>query len=190
MDKEMHVYASADEADIGMIEAARKLERAVKFTVDAYPGELFEGKIKEIRKNSTTVQNVVTYPVIVVAGNKELKLMPGMTANITFQIEAKESVLRVPTSALRYVPLAAQAHPDDRHYLEAITSGGQRSAAEKAQQTQNRRRRIVWVQQDEWLRAVPVTLGLMEHQFAEVVEGDLVEGQAIVTGTEGVLAPR
>src|SRR5207302_1817918 len=82
MDRHMHIFASVDEADIGQIRAARESGRAVKFTVDAYPGHLFEGKIHQVRKNSTTTQNVVTYPVVIEAPNPELKLMPGMTANI------------------------------------------------------------------------------------------------------------
>src|SRR5207247_6022950 len=102
MEKHMHVFASVDEADIGLIRAAQERGQVVKFTVDAYPGDLFDGKIHQIRKNSTTTQNVVTYPVVIEAPNKHLKLFPGMTANITFQIERKESALRVPAAALRF----------------------------------------------------------------------------------------
>ena len=105
MDKHMYVFASVDEADIGQIRTAQERGKAVKFTVDAYPGDLFEGKIHQIRKNSTTTQNVVTYPVVIEAPNPDLKLLPGMTANITFQIEARDDVLRVPAAALRFVPL-------------------------------------------------------------------------------------
>ena len=197
MDKHMFVYASVDEADIGMIRNAKDAKKPVTFTVDAYPGHLFEGEIDQIRMNSTTTQNVVTYPVVIQAPNKDLKLLPGMTANITFQIEAKENVLRVPAIALRFTPLPAQVRPEDRHYLEAITtvqtssgSGVKRSASDKAGLAQSRQRRTVWVQDGELLKAIPVTLGLIENQFAEVVSGDLSEGEAIVTGTEGTLGAR
>jgi HlyD family secretion protein len=195
MDKHMHVYASVDEADIGMIQGAKEKQKIVKFTVDAYPGRLFEGTIHDIRMNSTTTQNVVTYPVIIDAPNKEQKLMPGMTANITFQIEGKDDVLRVPAVALRFTPLAVQVREEDRHYLEAITTsqvvtGAKRSANDKANMAQSRQRRTIWVQDGELLKAVPVTLGLIENQFAEVVAGELTEGQAIVTGVEGILLPR
>lgn len=195
MDKHMFVFASVDEADIGMIAAAKSRKQAVKFTVDAYPGHLFDGLIDQIRMNSTTTQNVVTYPVIIDAPNIDQKLKPGMTANITFQIEAKEDVLRVPAVALRFTPLLAHVHPEDRHYLEALTavqsvSSVKRSANEKASMAQGRQRRIVWIKDGPLLRAVPVTLGLIENQFAEVISGDLREGQAIVTGVEGALAPR
>jgi HlyD family secretion protein len=195
MDKHMHVYASVDEADIGLIRTAEERGRPVKFTVDAYPGDLFEGRVHQIRKNSTTTQNVVTYPVVIEAANSELKLMPGMTANISFQIDAKEDVLRVPAAALRFIPLPAQIRPEDRHYVEALpthtTEGGpKRSAAEKVEQARKRYHRIVWIQDGELLRAVPVTLGLIENQFAELLTGELSEGQAVVTGMESAFAPR
>ncbi len=195
MDKHLHVYASVDEADIGMIRAATERKQMVSFTVDAYPGVRFDGTIHDIRLNSTTTQNVVTYPVIIDAPNKDQKLKPGMTANITFQVEAKDDVLRVPASALRYTPLPALVHPDDKHYLEAITNaqtvtGAKRSATEKADIAQSRQNRIVWVREGKLLRAVPITLGLIEHRHAELIKGDLSDGQEVVTGVEGALAPR
>jgi len=195
MDQHMYVFASVDEADIGMIRNAQEHGRVVKFTVDAYPGDLFEGAIHQIRKNSTTTQNVVTYPVVLKAPNPDMKLMPGMTANISFQIESRDDVLRVPAAALRYVPPAALVRPEDRHYVEALPAaaadaGKKRTAADKAEQSRNRQHRLVWVQDGLLLRAVPVTLGLMENQFAEVLEGDLSEGQTVVTGLEGASLPR
>jgi HlyD family secretion protein len=176
-----------DEADIGQIRSAQERDLAVKFTVDAYPGDLFEGKIHQIRKNSTTTQNVVTYPVVIEAPNPKLKLLPGMTANITFQIEAKDDVLRVPAAALRFVPLAAQVRPEDRHYVEIAPStpgtDKKTEATSKADQARQRHQRIVWVKDGELLRAVPVTLGLIENQFAQLVAGDLEDGQEIVIGS-------
>jgi HlyD family secretion protein len=200
MDKHMYVYASVDEADIGLIQEAKGKGRPVRFTVDAHPGVLFDGRIHQIRKNATTTQNVVTYPVVIEAPNPkteegELKLLPGMTANLSFEIEAKEDVLRLPAVALRFTPIAFQVRPEDRHYVEAQpaapAAGAPRSSAgDKADQARKRHERIVWVQDGDWLRAVPVTLGLIENQFAEVLKGDLAEGQAVVTGTESVFAPR
>jgi HlyD family secretion protein len=194
MDKHMHVYASVDEADIGLITDAQKKGRLVKFTVDAYPGVLFEGAIHQIRRNSTTTQNVVTYPVLIEAGNAELKLMPGMTANISFQIDAKDDVLRLPVAALRFVPTPEEVVPSDRHYVETLAGkedeGTRRSAPEKAEQARNRQRRVVWVREGLLLRAVTVTLGLIESQFAEIASGDLSEGQAVVTGAESPTQPK
>ncbi len=189
MDEHMHVFASVDEADIGLIHSAEEHGRVVKFTVDAYPGELFEGKIFQIRKNSATTQNVVTYPVVIEAPNAELKLMPGMTANLSFQIEIREDTLRVPASVLRFVPPLARVRPEDRHHVENQTAATpevakKRSASEKAEQARSRQHRIVWVEDGARLKAVPVTLGLIENQYIEILEGDLVEGQKVVTGME------
>ncbi len=153
--------------------------RVVKFTVDAYPGDLFEGRIHQIRKNSTTTQNVVTYPVVIEAPNPDLKLLPGMTANLSFQIEAKDDVLRVPAAALRLRAAAGPGSPGGR----ALRGGSDGrpppraarsvTADEKADQARERQHRVVWVQDGRLLRAVPVTLGLIENQYAEVVNGDL-----------------
>jgi HlyD family secretion protein len=195
MNQHMYVYASVDEADIGLIRSAQDSHQIVKFTVDAYPGVLFPGEIYQIRKNATTTQNVVTYPVVIRAPNPDMKLLPGLTANISFEIEAREDVLRVPAAALRYTPLAAQVRPEDRHYVElpangSADPGAKHSASDKANQARQRRQRLVWVQDGPTLRAVPVTLGLIENLYAEVVAGDLTEGQAVVTGTESLFAPR
>jgi HlyD family secretion protein len=196
MKKSMHVYASVDEADIGRIREAEQQKKPVKFTVDAYPEEVFPGFIFQVRKNSSTNQNVVTYPVIIEAENQQLKLMPGMTASISFQIEVKEDVLRVPSAALRFVPQLARVRPEDRKYLDGTTttgsadgtSGVRMSANQKAELAKRRSKRVVWVQDGELLRAVPVTLGLTDNQHAELLDGDLSEGQELVTGTE-ILVP-
>jgi HlyD family secretion protein len=195
MEKHVYVYASVDEADIGAVRSAQKHGHPVKFTVDAYPGDLFEGHIHQVRNNSSTTQNVVTYPVVIKAPNQELKLMPGMTANLSFQIEAKDDVLRVPAAALRFLPSAVQVRPEDRPLLEGTASapaeGARKSSATaKAEQVRKRQHRVIWVQDGPLLRAVPVTLGLIENQFAEVVDGDLSEGQAVVTGLESAFPPR
>jgi HlyD family secretion protein len=188
-EKHMHVFASVDEADIGLIRSAQEQGRSVKFTVDAYPADLFEGKIYQIRKSSTTTQNVVTYPVVIETPNPQLKLFPGMTANITFEIEGRDNVLRLPAAALRFMPTVAQVRPEDKAFVENAavdtpTGGPQKSATEKADASKRRHFRHVWVQDGLLLRAVPVTLGLIENQFAEIVGGDLGEDQPVVTGIE------
>ena len=195
MDKHMHVFASVDEADIGLIRTAQERGRAVKFTVDAYPSDLFEGKIYQVRKSSTTTQNVVTYPVVIETPNPELKLFPGMTANISFELETRDDVLRLPAAALRFFPTAEQVRPEDRTYIDGgvvdVNGGGPvKSATEKVDMSKKRQHRVVWVQDGELLRAVPVTLGLMENQYVELLGGELVDGQAVVTGIESPLTPR
>src|SRR5205085_9641153 len=115
----MQVNANVDEADIGNIS-----DRAdVRFTVDAYPNDSFKGRISEIRLNPQTVQNVVTYSVIIGIDNPDLKLKPGMTANITVTVDQKDSVLKVPNAALRYTPPG----------LQRDQSKGQRGAAAASQ---------------------------------------------------------
>lgn len=195
MDKHMYVFASVDEADIGQIRAAQTRGQVVQFTVDAYPGDLFSGKIHQVRNNSTTTQNVVTYPVVIEVPNPGMKLMPGMTANITFPIETRADVLRVPAAALRFLPPPAQVRPEDRHYAEPLplvraTEGQKSTATEKSEQLRKRQHRIVWVKDGDLLRAVPVTLGLMDNQFSELVAGGLTAGQEVVFGTESGSAPR
>jgi HlyD family secretion protein len=96
----MQVNANIDEADIGNISE----QVDVRFTVDAYPNESFKGRISEIRLNPQTVQNVVTYSVILGIENPEMKLKPGMTANITITVDQRNNVLKVPNAALRYTP--------------------------------------------------------------------------------------
>ena len=95
---QMQVKASVDEADIGSISEDAK----VTFTIDAYPNSIFEGKIAEIRQNPQTVQNVVTYSVILSIQNRDLRLKPGMTASIKIMVAERQSVLKVPNAAIRY----------------------------------------------------------------------------------------
>jgi HlyD family secretion protein len=97
---QMQVNANVDEADIGNISD----QADVKFTVDAYPNDSFTGRISEIRLNPQTIQNVVTYSVIISIGNPDLKLKPGMTANIAITVDQREKVLKVSNAALRYTP--------------------------------------------------------------------------------------
>jgi len=97
---QMQVNANVDEADIGNISD----QADVKFTVDAYPNDSFAGRISEIRLNPQTIQNVVTYSVIISISNPDLKLKPGMTANIAITVDQREKVLKVSNAALRYTP--------------------------------------------------------------------------------------
>ena len=100
--RKMQVDTSVAEADIGKL----KPEMAATFTVDAFPGEKFRGKVRQIRNSATTVQNVVTYDAVIDVDNEELKLRPGMTANVTFIWAEKNDAIRVPNAALRFKPAA------------------------------------------------------------------------------------
>jgi HlyD family secretion protein len=105
----MQVEATVDEADIGKIVEGQK----TTFTVDAFPDDRFEGVVSQKRLSSTVVQNVVTYTVILAVSNTRNKLMPGMTANTTFHIDERESVLRVPNAALRFNPPDSVIEPEE-----------------------------------------------------------------------------
>jgi len=109
---EMHIFAAVHEADIGLVKMAQENGRPVHFTVDAYPGEPFEGTIRQIRSRSAFVQSVVTFPVVVSTTNADRKLMPGMTANLFFETETKEDVLRVANSAIHFFPPTKFVRPE------------------------------------------------------------------------------
>lgn len=190
MDQRMHIYASVDEADIGWIRKAQESGQLVRFTVDAYPEELFDqGKIVQVRLSSKEEQNVITYPVIVETPNTDLKLLPGMTANLSFQIHQKTKVLKIPNPALRYYPNREKVHPDDRKILdgfedqkESADSPKMVSADEKAETSKARNFRYVWVDDGKFLRAKKVRIGISDNRFTELLEGELKSGDALVIG--------
>jgi HlyD family secretion protein len=198
MREEMHVHASVDEADIGLIQEAQRRKYPVSFTVDAHPDELFHGVINEIRLSSSTTQNVVTYPVVVSASNPELKLLPGMTASISFQVDHRDDVIKIPNAALRFYPLPKHVRPADLPILEgnlqatggdddeARQSENSLSAMDRTQRWKQRNRRHVWVVDGNYLRAVEVTTGLSDSQFTEMIDGSLKRGDMLVTGIRPV----
>ena len=99
---QMQVVADVDEADIGQVKEGQR----VTFTVDAYPDEVFEGKVKQVRLEATTTSNVVTYACVIDAPNAEGKLMPGLTANVNIYTNESKGVLSIPTKALSFTPPA------------------------------------------------------------------------------------
>ena len=98
--REMQVEASIDEADVGRV----KGDQSATFTVDSFPGRTFSGKIMQVRKAALVVQNVVTYTVVISAANPDLRLLPGMTANVRITTDQRDSVLKLPNAALRFRP--------------------------------------------------------------------------------------
>ena len=186
--EKVYVYAAVDEADIGLIRSAKERDQPVSFTVDAYP-DLFTGKIYQVRLNPTTQQSVVTYTVVVEASNKELKLLPGMTAGLSFQIQKHDAVIKVPNSALRFFPRVEMVREADKALVEGREDDRQRSttdaklsAAEKAAAGRNRNRRHVWVLEGHLLKAVEIVTGISDSSFTELVEGPLSPGDRLVTG--------
>ncbi len=157
--KEMQVDTNVDEADIGRV----KVGQTATFTVDSYPGEPFTALVSQVRNAPTTVQNVVTYDVVLRVKNSELKLKPGMTANVSLIIEEKEDVLKIPNSALRFKP--------------PRKDGGAPLDAKK-----QKKGSVVWVLSAE-NKPVPASIrpGITDGQFTEVVGGKLKEGDAVIT---------
>jgi HlyD family secretion protein len=153
---EMRVNASIDESDIGRIETGQ----AVTFTVDAYPGRPFHGTVSQVRLQPVIAQNVVSYVTIIDVPNPDLKLKPGMTANVTVEVARADDVLRVPSSALRFRPADREAP----------------------------RGPAVWVLQEGNLQAVPVKPGVSDGAVTAIVAADLAEQAQVVTGQTSAAA--
>ncbi len=196
MQKKMHIFAYIDEADIALIRKAKEAGSPVLFSVDAYPGEVFtEGFIEQIRLNATTTQNVVTYPVVVATPNEDMRLLPDMTADLTFQVATHEDILKVPNAAIRYYPEDKEYVRKEDHPKLDFTSTAQEASDdgasdgledkpidEVAASAKKAATRHVWIQDDEKLRAVEIQIGVSDYQFTEVVGGELKEGDEVVTG--------
>lgn len=172
----MQVETSVDEADIGRIHASTP----VTFTVDAFSGETFTGAVSQLRKAPQVTQNVVTYTVVVAVANPSVKLLPGMTANVKFVTAQKASALKVPNTALRYRPPGVAGSAAD------IAPGStQQGPADKRTGTAGSSAGRVWVLgRDRQPVSVPVTLGVTDGTFTEVVRGNLEEGQVVLVGLE------
>ncbi len=191
MKSEIHIIAAVDEADIGLVREAERQKRPVEFIVDAYPSDLFKGKIFQVRWDSSIEQNVVTYPVVVSAPNLDLKLLPGMTASLSFEVDKAADALRIPNAALRFYPQREHVRPEDRHLLDGEdqpaptdpgTSNERRSAIDQAEIRRTRNRRHVWVVEGDLLRAIEVITGIGDARSTQLVSGELTEGQQLVTG--------
>jgi len=164
----MQVETSVDEADIGRLREGM----TVSFTVDAFPGQLFRGRIVQIRKAPQVIQNVVTYTVVVAVPNPDQTLMPGMTANVKILVERKENAVKIPLAALRFRPPGEA----ERNREPGGRPGVRGAPGEAARQ--------IWVLgPDGQPKAVPVVLGLSDGSFAEVREGDLRPGQEVIVGS-------
>lgn len=154
---DMRVIADVDEADIGDVKEGQR----VTFTVDAFPDDTFEGQVTQVRQEAATESNVVTYEVVISAPNDDLKLKPGLTANVViFTMEAKD-VLAVPSKALRFTPREAMLNSD-----ETITDT---DAKEK-----------VWVKEGSNLKAVAVETGMTNGTLTQITKG-LKPGTHVLT---------
>ena len=174
----MQVNANIDEADVGRIRPGQH----VTFRVDAYPTEMFDGTVVQIRLQPVVVQNVTTYGTVIDVPNRDLKLKPGMTANVKVEIARRSDVLRVPNAALRFRPPADPSQPANAG--KAAGGGGPGAGGGAGSGAGGGRREAgsrVYKVVDGKLAAVPIKTGISDSSFTEVIEGAIAEGDKLVT---------
>lgn len=154
----MQVVADVDEADIGDVKEGER----VTFTVDAYPDDTFEGEVKQVRQEATTTNNVVTYEVVISAPNADLKLKPGLTANVTIYTAERKGVLSVPSKALRFTP--------QRETVGKMKIVDVANAKNK-----------VWTIEGNSIVAHKVNIGMTDGTNTQIV-GGIAEGTKVITG--------
>jgi HlyD family secretion protein len=154
---DMRVIADIDEADIGGVKEGQR----VSFTVDAFPDDTFEGEVTQVRQQATTTSNVVTYAVVISARNDDLKLKPGLTANVTIYTMEKQDVLSVPTKALRFAP--NEAIMTDNEKIEDVESDNK-----------------VWTKEGDTFKAHAVEIGVTNGTLTEIMSG-ISEGTDVLT---------
>ncbi|HJU28090.1 MAG TPA: efflux RND transporter periplasmic adaptor subunit [Candidatus Binataceae bacterium] len=152
---QMQVDTNVSESDIGNVHQGE----AAEFTVDAFPNRTFQGTVTQVRQAPISIQNVVTYDVVVTVANPELLLRPGMTANVTIINARRDGVLRAPLQALRFSPDAERRAP---------SAGPSRQSR-------------VWILKNDRLEPVTVVIGLDDGSNAEVISGNLRPGEMVVT---------
>jgi len=172
---DMQVDASIDEADVGRIRPGQK----ASFTVDAFPGQNFEGEVRQVRKAATNVSNVVTYVAVVGFANTSGRLLPGMTANVRVVTESRESVLKVPNAALRWNPSREQVMEKFRHDLF------KRHQAGKPKKKDTSARGMLWVPEGGLVKPLPVQIGVTDGSQTEVQGEGLTESLPVVVGVKG-----
>lgn len=154
--KEMQIEVSVSEADIGKIKEGQEVD----YTLDGYPDEVFKGKVSQVRISPTTVSNVVTYTVVVKVENEDLKLKPGMTANVSIITQKSENALCVPTIALKYTPM-------QKGEIKRYENQG------------------IWVLRKSKPVRVEIKTGASDDTYTEIKEGDISEGESVIVGTGG-----
>jgi len=159
----MQINTSVDEADIGKV----KVGQPAVFTVDAYPEMQFRGVVSQVRIAPIITQNVVTYDVVITVENKDLKLNPGMTANVSIEVTRKDDVLKIPSTALRFKPETA-----GEAAMQASSSKKRSSGASTGQK--------VFVLKEGKAVPVSVRIGTIDDSHVELVAGELHQGQEII----------
>ncbi len=181
----MQIQASIDEADIGQV----KIGQNARFTVDAYPDRSFTGTVSQVRLQPTTVQNVVSYTVMIDVDNPDLVLMPGMTANITLAVQQAHDVLKVPLAALKFTPSGFQGKTGVRRAgsndSAARMTRRPDSANAKDTTARKRDRARIFILEDNNPKLVPVKTGLSNAGYVAVegyLQGNLQAGQLVIVG--------
>ncbi len=167
----MQVWVAVNEADIGNIRPGQP----IRFTVDAFPGQTFQGNVNKVRLNASMTQNVVTYTVEVTTDNSDGKLLPYLTANVQFLVDTRKNVLLVPSAALRYKPQGQQ--PD-----EATRNAPLKPVASQPGQPSG----TVWVKDGDAVRPIRVQVGLTDGALTEVAGPQLREGMAVIIGEQAL----
>ncbi len=173
----MQVQASVDEADIGQVKEGQE----VRFTVDAYPGTYFKGKVKQIRLQATNVSNVITYAVIIDVSNPDLKILPGMTANTNIIVQEKLDVLNVPLNALKFMPTGALIKQYNIQMPDSLKDNKERRNKSDFSIPVEGQQKVIWLKNADTIRAVAVVVGINDGNNIEV-KGNLKEGDEVVTG--------
>lgn len=183
---QMEVQADVDEADIGQVKQGQRVE----FKVDAFPDQVFEGTVTEVRLEPTVTNNVVTYTIVINAPNPDYKLMPGMTAETEIFVLEKKDLLVVPSKALRFTPdetllmsyMMSQPKPQ---MPEGVKKGNMPGPGNMPgmEAESNNTGKIVWVKRDSTIRPVPVEIGLDDDINTEIISG-LQSGDEVITSME------
>lgn len=173
----MQIDANVAEADVGGVEENQNVD----FTVDAFPNRTFHGQVVQVRNSPITVQNVVTYDTVISVNNPDLKLKPGMTANVSVIIAERSDVVRIPNSALRFRPPETSTNATPRAVGGGAGSGSRPSGSSAGRPKGERRpTRTVYVLKDNKLQPVQIKTGITDGIYTEVTDG-LSENDKVVT---------
>ena len=189
----MQVWASVNEADVANIHSGQR----VTFTVDALPGRTFEGSVNKVRLNASMTQNVVTYTVEIDAENKDLALLPYLTANVLFEVARKADTLLVENAALRWQPGSVEVvAPEARAQMAAKGGGGKRgpdgggdpsAPAVPKKKTDREHKGTLWVQDGNYVKPIRVATGITDGLNTEIIVDDktrdeIKDGVGVITG--------
>jgi HlyD family secretion protein len=178
----MQVDTNVDEADIGRV----RVGHDATFTVDAFPGEIFKGKVVQIRQAAMNVQNVITYDAVIAVANPDLKLFPGMTANVKILVNRRENILKFPNAALRFRPPDLKEQPKRGGDASVRTPQGSPTGEGTPGLRGTRKAggdQTIWVLgEDRKPRPVSVKLGITDGSTSELLEGDLKEADEVIVG--------